>query len=86
MSNYWIWSNEHGAWWAAHRRGYVRSLAEACTYEAAEAARIIAGANIADMDRPWLERPEVAIIVADAADLLFSAEGYGDQAIDQAPI
>lgn len=43
--NYIIWSEEHGAWWAPHRRGYTRDLSMAGRYTEAEAAQIVADAN-----------------------------------------
>lgn len=36
---YVIWSHEHTAWWAPNGQGYVRDLAKAGRYSAAEAGR-----------------------------------------------
>lgn len=43
---YWIWSNEHGAWWGENERGYTDCLELAGVYSHADAQRILAGANI----------------------------------------
>ena len=43
---YCIWSFEHDAWWGPNHRGYTRELAQAGRYNAAEAGRILASANI----------------------------------------
>jgi hypothetical protein len=41
-----IWSIEHDAWWAPHRIGYTRELAEAGHYSEQEAREIVSRANI----------------------------------------
>lgn len=58
---YWIWSNEHRAWWGPNHRGYVTNLSEAGTYPASLAEKILADANIVQEDMAWLMRDEVAI-------------------------
>lgn len=58
---YWIWSNEHGAWWPLSRFGYVRSLSDAGTFTAEEAGAIVRDANIAQEGRSWITRNEVSI-------------------------
>jgi hypothetical protein len=45
-SGFVIWSIEHGAWWRPGEVGYCDTLAEAGLYTEAEAARIVARANI----------------------------------------
>ena len=45
MNDWLIWSEEHGAWWRAHRVGYTRLLAEAGRYEKAQAEEIVTQAN-----------------------------------------
>jgi len=61
---YWIWSNEHGAWWAKDRRGYVRTLEDAGMYDAEQAEEIVTNASVAQMDQPALKRRVVAIPVS----------------------
>lgn len=41
MSDYLIWSNQHGAWWRPNERGYTNSLDEAGRYDRATAQRIV---------------------------------------------
>lgn len=43
---YWIWSNEHGKWWAAGKRGYTDCLETAGIFTHADAASILASANV----------------------------------------
>lgn len=43
---FWIWSNEHGAWWRADSRGYTHDLREAGTYSVIRTAEILEGANL----------------------------------------
>lgn len=40
-----IWSEEHGAWWRPHRRGYTTKISEAGIYDATAAAQIVKDAN-----------------------------------------
>ena len=40
-----VWSEEHGAWWAPGRAGYVTSLARAGRYPKKEARQIEREAN-----------------------------------------
>ena len=65
MMKYWIWSNEHHAWWGLNHRGYVSALNEAGIYGADEAAAILADANIVQMHLQWFERDEVAVPVVE---------------------
>ena len=65
MPKYWIWSNEHGAWWGPNHRGYVRSLAEAGVYDFSDAVQIVMDANIAQAELSWLERSEVMVHAAE---------------------
>lgn len=37
---YFIWSNEHGAWWRPAHRGYTQDIGEAGRYPCDEALRI----------------------------------------------
>jgi hypothetical protein len=39
-TDYLIWSNEHGAWWATNRQGYTRHLSLAGRYNHADALMI----------------------------------------------
>jgi len=45
VSEYWIWSNEHQAWWRPAERGYTGFLHEAGRYPQRMADRIIEQAN-----------------------------------------
>jgi len=45
--SYWIWSNEHQAWWAPHENGYTGLLHEAGRYHKSIVDRILERANIA---------------------------------------
>ena len=56
---YVIWSFEHDAWWAPREQGYVRDLASAGRYEAADAGRIV-------VNSVWLD--EVAVLEAIASE------------------
>ncbi len=47
----WIWSNEHGAFWAPNSRGYVTSPSKAGLYPLKEARQICEDAGI-DSDVP----------------------------------
>lgn len=38
---YLVWSNQHGAWWRAHRRGYTMLIEEAGRYTRERAAEIV---------------------------------------------
>lgn len=58
---YWIWSNEHGAWWRSDERGYTRALQEAGRYAQSMVDRILAQANLAVADHEWPN--EVAVPV-----------------------
>ena len=40
MSDYLIWSNEHGAWWGPDRCGYVARTADAGRYSPRQALQI----------------------------------------------
>lgn len=46
MSEYLIWSNQHGAWWAPDRRGYTPWIEAAGRYAEADARRIVADATL----------------------------------------
>ena len=45
LTEWLIWSNEHGAWWAPGHRGYVKSREKAGRYSFEEACMIVEGAN-----------------------------------------
>jgi hypothetical protein len=47
---YVIWSIEHTAWWAPHRRGYVRDVLRAGRYARSEAREIVRDANIVSFE------------------------------------
>jgi hypothetical protein len=40
-----IWSEEHGSWWRAGRRGYTTSILQAGIYTKVQADRIVHDAN-----------------------------------------
>lgn len=42
---FFIWSEEHGAWWMPEKMGYTRSVAQAGRYSQAEAEAILREAN-----------------------------------------
>jgi hypothetical protein len=42
---FFIWSEEHGAWWKADGNGYSRSIFEAGRFSFGEAMRITSSAN-----------------------------------------
>jgi len=45
-TKYWyIWSNEHMAWWKSNRRGYSKDKNHAGVYSTEEAYKIVKGAN-----------------------------------------
>lgn len=45
MTEYWIWSNEHRAWWGHAERGYVQLLRDAGRYSQQKAEDIVYHAN-----------------------------------------
>src|SRR3954468_9899002 len=45
VSEWLIWSNQHGMWWAPDERGYTRVIDEAGRYSELVAARIVSGAT-----------------------------------------
>jgi hypothetical protein len=51
---YVIWSYEHGAWWGPARCGYTVQLADAGRYSRDEAERIVASANIVQLNETYL--------------------------------
>ena len=66
VAEYLIWSNQHGMWWRAARKGYTPELADAGRYSREEAIEISRGGDF------WraFERPrEAPILVEDAAML-----------------
>ena len=46
MSEYWIWSNEHQAWWRPNERGYTGLLHEAGRYHRSRVDQILKQANL----------------------------------------
>lgn len=46
MTDYLIWSNQHGLWWRAAKRGYTDNIEEAGRYDVAEAKDIVAVATV----------------------------------------
>lgn len=69
---YFIWSNEHRAWWCANHRGYTTSLKAAGHYSRGEALKICSGAcgGCAVDGIP----PEVPVLAKDAWEALGGAE------------
>lgn len=45
LDRYYIWSNEHVAWWAPKHKGYVQDLDRAGLYSIDDAVKICNGAN-----------------------------------------
>ncbi len=45
-TRYLIWSEEHGGWWRAARRGYTTEMREAGVYTAPEAREIVEQGNL----------------------------------------
>jgi hypothetical protein len=45
MTNWVIWSEEHGAWWAPGSHGYTTSLRQAGRYSRERAEEIVENAN-----------------------------------------
>ena len=43
---YVLWSIEHTAWWAPHRRGYTRDIRDAGRYERLDAREIVRESNV----------------------------------------
>jgi hypothetical protein len=46
MSDFLVWSNQHGMWWRADHRGYTQHIEEAGRYTRAEADAIVYDATI----------------------------------------
>ena len=72
MSEYLIWSNEHGAWWAPNGMGYTRVIEEAGRYSPGDAERIVGRATVGGtlmvtrdgtLGQPLSVPPEVAVPV-----------------------
>ncbi len=61
MAEYWIWSNQHGAWWAPAKRGYTNLLHEAGRYPEYMVTEILAQCNLTIAPTAWPD--EVAIEV-----------------------
>lgn len=53
-TRWYIWSNEHNAWWKPDWKGYTPDKTSAGVYSYAEAIKIVEGANehITDIDAP----------------------------------
>lgn len=52
-SEYWIWSNEHGAWWGPAKLGYTRLLHEAGRYQKFMVDEILAKCNLTVAPDAW---------------------------------
>jgi hypothetical protein len=46
VSEFLIWSNQHGMWWRPNRRGYTQIIDEAGRYSADEAEAIVRQATV----------------------------------------
>lgn len=66
---YWVWSNEHRAWWAAGKNGYRQRLAQAGVFSRAEAISICRQAIPGTAARMGL-LPEIPVRVADVEDMV----------------
>lgn len=66
MSEYYIFSFEHGAWWMAGRRGYTKQLSKAGVYSRIEALQICTKALPGTASRMGA-MPELPVPVADVA-------------------
>jgi len=82
MAEYYIWSNEHRAWWRGNKCGYTINLHEAGTYTRVEAITICANAR-----QGWREGeppPEIPVLAVDAWEALASAIGKRARAVGTA--
>lgn len=59
---YYIWSNEHNAWWKPGHRGYTKNAHEAGVYDGPDSHKIVTGANICtkggipnEIRVPWVD-------------------------------
>lgn len=43
---FWIYSQEHAAWWKPNWQGYTRDFVQAGTYSLVDARKILGGANL----------------------------------------
>lgn len=43
---FWIWSQEHSAWWRTNRQGYTRDFLQAGRFSVKETAEILETANM----------------------------------------
>jgi hypothetical protein len=93
MSEYLIWSHEHGAWWKPARRGYTHSHSEAGRYSEAAARQIIA-----DSEPGWkrgtvppemmIRVPKICIAltldmaVAEATERMLAARNHVESLLD----
>jgi len=59
--HYWIWSNEHGAWWGRDHRGYVRRLQDAGRYSEQQADEIVAQSGLGVTDEQWPNEVKIAV-------------------------
>jgi len=59
---WYIWSNEHGAWWKSGHHGYVEDKREAGKYKYHEACNIVRQANFYQSDT---DVPNEAMILAE---------------------
>lgn len=64
---YWIWSNEHGAWWRPNEVGYTQMLHEAGIYAEQHATQIVYRANEYLQPEEWPN--EVMIPILSSYDL-----------------
>ena len=65
---YYIWSNEHRAWWRANHHGYTANIEEAGLYNRKLAMSICKQAKIGH--KPGEPMPELPVREADVAALL----------------
>jgi hypothetical protein len=71
MRDFLIWSIEHDAWWRPAHAGYTRQIEEAGVYPEQEAARIVARANLVQVNECLIptECLAVAKVIAEAMAL-----------------
>lgn len=86
---FWIWSQEHSAWWLQNRYGYTNDLLAAGRFTVTETAEILAKANLTHVkfgkkvnEYAILCTIEFAIIPAEMLEVETereNAEGHLDQ-------
>jgi hypothetical protein len=71
---YLVWSNEHKAWWAGGRAGYVPKVSQAGRYSRAVALTICSGAIVGTSERIGM-LPEIPVRASDAVTMVSGMSG-----------